>query len=78
MRHRGEVYQSLIEKNQTKQILYGDLLIELNMRLLEMGKQTVREVVIHWADPLPKDVQDSANAALLLEQVGVSKNTVLT
>lgn len=72
------LYQSLIEKNQTKQLFYGDLLQELNCRALEIGKQPESTIIIHWQDPLPKDVKDEAEAALILEQVGVSKNTVLT
>lgn len=72
------LYQSLIEKNQTKQVFYGDLFRELNLRLLEIGKQGAAKIIIHYPDPLPKDVKDEAEAALILEQVGVSKNTVLT
>lgn len=72
------LYQSLIEKNQTKQIFFGDLLTETNDRLREVGKQKPSKVAIHWQDPLPHDVKDEAEAALVLEQVGVSKHTALT
>lgn len=50
------LYSDLLEKNEMKRRTYGDMLIELNRRLLEMtgmGDQNI--CTIHWSDPLPAD-----------------------
>lgn len=46
----------LLEKTNTKRNTYGDMLIELNRRLLELaGKGDDHRTILHWPDPLPTD-----------------------
>jgi hypothetical protein len=52
------LYGDLLEKTEQKRRTYGDLLIELNRRLLEMGGHGAENyTTIHWQDPLPADEQ---------------------
>jgi hypothetical protein len=72
------LYQPLIEKTQAKRRTYGDLLVELNRRLLALGgfgEENVCEV--HWPDLLPGDPKAAAETALLQQQLGVSRDTLL-
>jgi len=50
------LYGDLLEKTETKRRTYGDMLVELNRRLLEMaGKGADNYTTLHWQDPLPVD-----------------------
>lgn len=50
------LYGDLLEKTEQKRNTYGDLLIELNRRLLDLaGMGDDHVMTIHWADPLPGD-----------------------
>ncbi len=72
------LYQPLLEKTETKRRTYGDLLIELNRRLLALGGYGEdNRTVLHWAKLLPRDMLQERQAALLDHQLGVSKNTLL-
>lgn len=47
-----------LEKNSLKQRTYGDLLTEINRRVLEIhGAGAENFTTIHWPDPLPDDEQ---------------------
>lgn len=72
------LYQPLIEKTNTKRLCYGDLLIELNRRLLATGGfgDDLR-TELHWQDILPRDVMQDRQAALIDMQLGVSQDTIL-
>lgn len=73
------LFQDLLEKTDTKQLLYGDLLTETNRRLLEMGKRGKEpKLSIQWPDALPKDRKAEAETAVVLQTVGVSKDTTIT
>jgi hypothetical protein len=71
------LYQPLLEKNETKRRLYGDMLVELNRRLLEIGGKTPRETEIGWQDPLPIDLKELAETLTLLKALGLSAETAL-
>jgi hypothetical protein len=72
------LYQPLLEKTQTKRRTYGDLLMELNRRLLQLGGfGDDNQTVIHWPELLPADPLVVRQAALLDQQLGVSADTVL-
>jgi hypothetical protein len=50
------LHQDLLEKTNAKQRTYGDLLIEINRRLCELGGFGAEHyTTIHWPDPLPVD-----------------------
>lgn len=72
------LYQPLLEKTEAKRQTYGDMIIELNRRLLaigDFGSDLYTKLV--WQDLLPKDKQVAANAALTLKQLGVSLESLL-
>jgi hypothetical protein len=57
------LYGDLIEKTTTKQLLYGDALVELNRRILDFrGKGDDKIVTVHWKDPLPPDERSEIQA----------------
>lgn len=67
----------LITKTTSKRELYGDLLEELNRRLLQMaGFGDSVEVFIHWPEIIPVDPVATATVAQLYLSMGVSKATV--
>lgn len=72
------LYQPLLEKTETKRRTYGDLLAELNRRLLALGGfGEDNRTVIHWPELLPSDPLQERQAALLDQQLGVSQDTIL-
>lgn len=72
------LYQPLLEKTETKRRLYGDLLIEVNRRLLALGGfGDGLYTVLHWPYLLPRDARSEAETAILYQQVGISRDTVL-
>ncbi len=72
------LYQPLLEKTETKRRTYGDLLVELNRRLLALGGfGEENHTVLHWPELLPDDPLQERQAALLDQQLGVSQDTIL-
>lgn len=52
------LYSDLLDKTEMKRRTYGDVLTELNRRLLEMGGYGADNyVTLHWDNPLPVDEQ---------------------
>lgn len=73
------MYQPLIEKTETKRLLYGDMLIKLNRRLLELGGfGSYNYIELHWQEMLPEDAKQERETALIDRQLGVSDDTLLT
>lgn len=72
------LYQPLLEKTGTKRLLYGDMLVELNRRLLAIGGfgDNLR-TALHWQELLPSDPMQERQAALIDMQLGVSQDTLL-
>lgn len=72
------LYAPLIARTETKRLLYGELLVELNRRLLAMGKfgDDLR-TTLQWQDVLPVDPMQEVQTALLEEQLGVSRATLI-
>mgnify|MGYP003751303469 CR=1 FL=1 len=72
------LYQPLMEKTEVKRRTYGGLLVELNRRLLEMGGWGPdQRTVLHWPAMLPTDPMAERQVAVLDEQLGVSRDTLL-
>lgn len=72
------LYQPLLEKTSTKRRLYGDMLEELNKRLLFIANPAWDyDTTIKWPDLLPEDDLASAQKAQIWESLGVSKTTTL-
>ena len=73
------LYQSLIEKNDTKQLTYGEMLDEVNAHILEVsGDREEHTLATRWPDPLPVDGTAQAQTARTLQELGVSRETLLT
>lgn len=72
------LYQPLIEKTEAKRITYGEMIIELNRRVLALaGYGDDNLVNLHWQELLPKDQKTAAEAALVKKSMGVSTATLL-
>lgn len=72
------LYQPLLEKTETKRLTYGDMLVEINRRLLAIaGYGEDNYTALRWQELLPKDPVQQANAALALKQLGVSNDTLM-
>lgn len=72
------LHGDLLEKTETKRRLYGDLLIELNRRLLDLnGYGSDNYTTLHWQDPLPVDeAAEQQRDAFELDYNLVSHETV--
>jgi hypothetical protein len=72
------LYQPLLEKTDTKRQLYGEMLVDLNRRMLEVGGYGADNFTeIHWKEMLPKDQKETRETALIDGQLGVSDDTLL-
>lgn len=71
-------YQPLLEKTQAKRLTYGELLIELNQHLLEMGGFGANIMTnLTWPEVLPEDTLQERQVAVLDDSLGlVSKETL--
>jgi hypothetical protein len=75
------LFAPLVEKTETKRLLYGDFLQEVNRRLLIIGgfpAEAETPTQIQWFELLPDDPLQERNVAMLDEQLGVSRDTLLT
>lgn len=72
------LYQPLIEKTEAKRVTYGEMIVELNRRLLALGGYGDENYTqLRWQDLLPKDALTQASAALSMKQLGVSGDTLI-
>lgn len=72
------LYGPLVGKTETKQQTYGDMLVELNQRLLELGGHGAeQETTLHWPEMIPADDLAARNILLLDQQLGASEDTLL-
>ena len=71
-------YQPLVQRIQTKQRLYGDMLSDLCSALLEIMGHPGLKVEVVWPDPLPVNLPEQAETGVLLDQLGVSKKRIIT
>ncbi len=72
------LYQPLIEKTEVKRRTYGELLVELNRRMLALaGYGEEHRTIIHWPELIPSDPFQEAQTAALYQQLGVSSDTLL-
>lgn len=71
------LYGPLVRKTEQKRLTYGEMLVELNRRLLEMGRYGGQISAIYWPELLPRNAMEERQAALLDHQLGVSQDTLL-
>jgi len=73
------LYQPLLEKTEDKRGTYGEMLIELNRRLLALGGfGEENRTVLHWPELLPSDPLQERQTLMLDQQLGASQDTLLT
>lgn len=78
------LFQPLVEKTQMKQRLVGRLIRAITRALLVMGDYATLEnyqeieVDLHWQTLLPTDDLTAVQTAMAKEQLGVSKDTLIT
>lgn len=72
------LYQPLIEKTEAKRVTYGELIIELNRRILALAGYGDDNITnLYWQSLLPKDRKMEADAALVKKTLGVSSSSLL-
>lgn len=72
------LYGPLVAKTAVKRTLYGPMIQEIHRRVLDMsGRTTDQMTEIHWPDMLPGDPLAERQAALIDQQLGASKDTIL-
>jgi hypothetical protein len=74
------LYGPLLQRTQVKRRTYGDMLEELNRRLLDFGGfGDANQVVTHWPEIVPSDPQAEAQMLQTHAAMGiVSKDTIAT
>ncbi|MEJ7872204.1 MAG: phage portal protein [Rubrobacteraceae bacterium] len=72
------LYGPLAEATDDKHCTYGDMLIELNRRLLDLGGYGYENWVnIEWPETIPKDAQSEGAILMQDKQLGASEETLL-
>lgn len=73
------LYGPLVQATEAKRITYGDMIIELNRRLMEMhGVILAQPCTLHWPEVLPKNPLEERQVAVIDQQLGVSSDTLIT
>lgn len=73
------LYQPLIDLTNAKQATYGDMLADACKRLLRVGGfDRDYRIEIHWPEILPSDIGTQIEQSIMLNNLGVSKDTLLT
>lgn len=72
------LFQPLLAKTETKRRTYGELLDNLNDRLLWMAGWDQYAVRIRWPEMLPGDPRAEAETATIKQTLGVSTPTLLS
>jgi Phage portal protein, SPP1 Gp6-like len=70
------LYRPMIAKTETKRDTYGDLLSELDRRLLWIAGWTDLRVLLTWPEVLPKDEAAEISNARELRDLGISLRTL--
>lgn len=72
------LHQPLVEKTQTKRLLYGEMLTRLSANLLEMGGfgRDMR-VTLEWPSVMPTDPAEEARTALMHRELGAASEPLL-
>lgn len=71
-------YRPLTSVIDQKRLTYGEMLTKLNKRLLEMmGFAIDKPVTIQWPEVLPVNALEERQVALIDQQIGASRDTLL-
>lgn len=73
------LYTPLIQKTETKRRTYGQAIEEMMRRVLDLnGNGYDHDVSITWPELVPSDPEMERRVALLDQQLGVSRDTILS
>lgn len=76
------LYGPLVMRTQTKQLTYGELLAEINRRLLVLAGRLEptedTQIITRWPELIPNDPLEEGQTLLTHEQLGASQRTLLT
>lgn len=75
------LYAPIVEKTEQKQLLYGWLLTEAvkrSLELMSMGDAESFELELEWPEIVPSDALEERNVAVIDNELGVSKATLMT
>lgn len=74
-------YKTLLDRTRRKRVFYGALLRQIVVGMLEIGGLArlarPEAVAIHWPDPLPANDREVVDIALLKQQLGFSRDTLI-
>lgn len=76
----GILYAPIVEKTEQKQLLYGWLVTETVKRCLELmmlGKADTFDLELEWPEVVPSDAKEEREVAILDNELGASKATLL-
>jgi len=68
------MYEDTLTKLETKRALYGEMLVELNRRLLVMKGLNPDAGEIHWQDVIPQNLKETAEYHQLLINTGLESH----
>ena len=73
------LYMPLIQKTKTKRVTYGDMLVELNRRVLDMAGMGSNNIsTIKWQEMLPVDPVTKLQEIQAAKEMGVSNATIMS
>lgn len=72
------MFMPILKKTDKKRCTFGELIIDVSKALLVLaGMSGDIDITLNWQNPLPSDDLPALQAALIKQQLGVSKATVL-
>jgi hypothetical protein len=73
------VYKPLLDRIATKRLFYGRLVRDIVSALLTIGglERLASDITLHWGEPLPVNDAERLQIALLKQQLGISRQTIL-
>lgn len=71
------LYTPLIQKTESKRRTYGSCIVDMLQRALDLAGKDGQEVTIGWPDLIPSDPEMERRVAVLDQQLGVSRDTIL-
>lgn len=71
------LFMALLKKNGKKRCTYGELIIDVSKALFVLcGLSGEIDITLAWQDPLPHNNLESAQAAVMMQQLSISNTTL--
>ncbi len=71
------LYGPLVQLTNVKRELYGRMVSQLNVALLEIGGFKAKKVLNQWPTIIPTNRKEEADTAISLQEAGISKDTTI-